>query len=275
MGYIMKKRDWDGSFQNSMYTETGNMVNDIIENGGRLVHESTVDGYTHEVVDRGQYISDDYYFPSGNSKKAHIHYEIHSNGDIVIDGKKLAAGGSSHMSGIKHGRELSRNKGLDGTIIQKEYDNHLKDLDAIHKLGEKFNSDKQKLEAEIEKVEQSNIKPSDKSQLILILNAAIEELKTQYDREVSAEEEKLKKSMLEQTENMQNAADELNKQAASLRSVRMDAASTDASVAADAADSKKQAIEQMKTEYLEQLNLRIQAAKIQQRNILNRRRGDK
>ena len=270
----MGKRKWDGKFQDAMYTETGNMVNDVIENDGRLVHEPTVDGYTHEVVDRGQYISDDYYFPRRTpGKKPHIHYEIHSNGDIIIDGKKQEAGGSNHMSGIKHGRELSRNKGLDGTIIQKECDNHLKDMDEIHKLGEKFEADKKKLEAEIKKVEQSDIKPSDKRQLILILIAAIEELKTQYDREVSAEEEKLKKSMLGQVENMQSAADELNKQATSLRNVRMDAASTDASAAADAADAKKQAIEQMKAQYLEQLNLKIQAAKIQQRNILNRRRG--
>lgn len=270
----MGKCKWDGKFQDSMYTETGNMVNDVIENDGRLVHEPTVDGYTHEVVDRGQYISDDYYFPRRTpGKKPHIHYEIHSNGDIIIDGKKQEAGGSNHMSGIKHGRELSRNKGLDGTIIQKECDNHLSDLEGIHKLGEKFESDKQKLEAEIEKIQTSSISPSDKSRLISVLNAAIEKLKIQYDHEVAEEEAKLQKSMLEQIENLQNLADELNNQADSLRSVQMDAASTDASAAADVADSKKQAIEQMKAQYLEQLNLKIQAAKIQQRNILNRRRG--
>jgi len=82
----MKK--WNGSFKKSKYRKTGNIVNDVIENGGRLLHEPTVDGFTHEVVDRGKYISEDYYFPSQNVEgKAHIHYELRSNGEVFIDGK--------------------------------------------------------------------------------------------------------------------------------------------------------------------------------------------
>ena len=70
----MEKRKWDGSFNESQYVETGNIVHDIIENGGRILHESTVDGYTHEMVDRGAYISDDYYFPQRTlGKKPRIH----------------------------------------------------------------------------------------------------------------------------------------------------------------------------------------------------------
>lgn len=37
-------------------------MNDVIENNGRIIHEATSDEYTHEVVDRGEYILADYYF---------------------------------------------------------------------------------------------------------------------------------------------------------------------------------------------------------------------
>lgn len=81
---------WDGNFKTSKYKETGNMVLDVIENDGRIFHEATTDGYTHERVDRGTYISDDYYFPSKKCKgKAHIHYEFRSNGEVLVDGKSI------------------------------------------------------------------------------------------------------------------------------------------------------------------------------------------
>lgn len=68
----MGKCGWDGSFIKSKYIETGNMVNDVIENNGRIIHEAISDGYTHEVVDRGNYISDDYSFPRREvGKKPH------------------------------------------------------------------------------------------------------------------------------------------------------------------------------------------------------------
>jgi len=81
-----------------------------IKNNGRLLHEPTSDGYTHEVVDRGAYISDDYYFPQRTSgKKPHIHYEIRSNGNVLIDGKSILENTTGGNNTMLHGRELGRN----------------------------------------------------------------------------------------------------------------------------------------------------------------------
>lgn len=265
----MSKRKWDGSFAESQYVETGNMVNDVIENGGRILHEPTPDGYTHEMVDRGEYISDDYYFPQRiPGRKPHIHYEIRSTGGVYVDGKKIETGGTSTM---KHGRQLGRNKSLDGTILKKESGDQVEEGTKLHELGAKFETDKAKLEDEIDKVQNSKISEADKRKLIAQLNAAIEALQEQYDRDVTEEEERVQEELMEQIESMQEAADELERQAADLRGIKMEAAATDASAAADAADAQKQEFEQMKAEYVEKLNLQIEQAAIQQRNIRARR----
>ena len=51
----------------------------------------------------------------------------------------------------------------------------------------------------------------------------------------------------------------------------MDVASIDATSAADAGDAKKQQLEQMKQEYVEELRLQMQQAEILERNIRARR----
>lgn len=268
----MAKRKWDGSFKESQYVETGNMVHDVIENDGRVLHEPTADGYTHEIVDRGSYISDDYYFPQRTpGKKPHIHYEIRSTGDILIDGKSINSNNAGGPTEMRHGRQLSRNRSLDGTILQKESGDQVQEGTKLHELGVKFESDKIKLEDEIEKVQNSKISDADKRKLIAQLNAAILTLQEQYDHDVTAEEERVQQELMGQIESMQEAADELERQADDLRGIKMEAASTDASAAADAAEAQKQAFEQMKAEYVEKLNLQIEQAAIQQRNIRNRR----
>ena len=78
---------WNGSFKDSKYTETGNIVGNVIENSGCLLHEKTPCGNTHEIKDRGRYISDDYYFPNGHG--GHTHYEMRSNGEVLKNGKPI------------------------------------------------------------------------------------------------------------------------------------------------------------------------------------------
>lgn len=266
----MGKHGWNGNFKGSKYVETGNMVNDVIENNGRILHEATSDGYTHEVVDRGNYVSDDYYFPRRDlGKKPHIHYEMRSNGMILVDGKPIKIeGGNSTM---RHGRQLGRNHSLDGTILQKESNDQVQEGTKLHELGTKFESDKAKLEDEIEKVQNSKISDADKRKLVAQLEGAITKLQEQYDKEVTEEERKVQEELEGQIESMQEAADEMERQADSLRNVQMDAASTDASAAADAAEAQKQTFENMKSEYVEKLKLQMEQAEIQQRIIRNRR----
>lgn len=271
----MKKSGWDGKFDSPecKYKYTGNIVNDVIENGGRILHEPTSDGYTHELTDRGEYISDDYYFPQRDPSKSrpHIHYEIRSTGELLVDGKTIVHTTESGGKTMIKGRQLSRNRSLDSTILKKESGDKVQEGDRLHELGSKFETDKGKLEDEIEKVKNSKISDADKRKLVAQLEGAIVALQEQYDREVAEEEERQQQELMGQIESMQEAADELERQSADLRALKMEAASTDAAAAADAADEQKRAFEEMKKEYVDKLNLQMQQAEIQRRNIRNRR----
>ena len=100
-------------------------------------------------------------------------------------------------------------------------------------------------------------------------------LQEQYDKEVAEEEAKIKEELEDQIESMQEAADEFEKQADSLKNVQMDVASKDPSAAAEAAEAKKKEFETMKSNYVEKLKLQMEQAETQRRNIRNRRLSGK
>ena len=136
-----------------------------------------------------------------------------------------------------HGRQRGKNRSLDGTIIRNESDNKLQEGTKLHELGKRFEADKAKLEKE--------------------------------------EEAKIKEELEDQIESMQEAADEFEKQADSLKNVQMDVASKDTSAAAEAAEAKKKEFETMKSNYVEKLKLQMEQAETQRRNIRNRRLSGK
>ena len=265
----MSKRTWDGCFSESKYIETGNMVGDIIENGGRLLHEPTTDGYTHEVVDRGNYITDDYYFPQKEpGKKLHVHYELRSNGEVLIDGKSIVVDTKGGMTM----KELRKRGTLDSHREMREKAEDLAGRsEELHRLGMKFEFEKAEFEKRLEAVENSRIAEEDKRKLISAIETAIELLQEQYYCDVEVIEKQIEEDLASEIEEMQDASDELEKEAADLRGVKTEAATTDVSAAADAADEKKEAFDRLKEEYVERLNLRIEQANIQQQNIWIRR----
>ena len=69
---------------------------------------------------------------------------------------------------------------------------------------------------------------------------------------------------------MQETAEELEEQADSLRNIQLDAASTDASAAATAAEVKKQQFEAIKDEYTEKLKQKMEQAEMHRRDIRSR-----
>lgn len=172
---------------------------------------------------------------------------------------------------MRLGRSLGLSRGLDSRAMDEQAEDSVLEGTRLHELGEKFVSDKEKIEAEIEKVENSGISEQDKKKLIDQLENALSCLQDQYDLEVTEERERLKQELEYQILDMQDAADEMEKQADSLRDVHMEAASVDTSAAADAADEKKEEFENMKREYAEKLKLQMEQAEMQQRNIRNRR----
>lgn len=170
-----------------------------------------------------------------------------------------------------HGRQRSRNHSFDGTILRGEADDLVKESAALDELGSRFEADKALLESEIEKVQNSRISDENKKALIAKLDDAIAALQKQYDKDVTENLEDVHSNLEACTEDMQEAADDLEEEGRDLRGIRMDASLTDASAAADAAEAKKKEFEDMKHEYVEKLELQIQQANLQKRNILARR----
>lgn len=177
-------------------------------------------------------------------------------------------------------RKLTKGRNLDRWVLQSEADSRVRELEKLRAAagggkkppgGGDFEEDLSKLEAAIERTQDSKISDSDKKAIIAQLDIAIEAVKEQYDRDITKEEERVQQELLELTESMQEAADESEHLAHELRSVEMVASDTDASAAADEADAQKEAFEQIKSEYVDKLNLQIEQAAIQRRNIQNGR----
>lgn len=263
----MDGRRWDGSFCDSQYVETGNLIMDVWENGWRILHEPTEDGFTHEMVDRGTYISDDYYFPRNEpGRKPHIHYEFRSTGEILIDGKPITVGTGGERTMSREYRS-GKNKTLDSAILKKESEDQFQEGNKLHELGAKFESDKAELEKRIDVIRRSNVSETHKQRIISELRAAIQALQEQYEREVTEEEARVQEELDDRIESMQEAADELERQASDLRGIRMEAASVDASAAADAAEEQKAEFDRMKAENVEQLRKMMEQAAIQRESI--------
>lgn len=229
--------------------------------GGKHTHE-WYDSKTGFMGGHGENISAESKKWIGQLTHQHFH-SIYEKGDSNMAMRRVRS----------KGMNLGRHGEIGYTEINAEAGERVAEGDRLHELGVKFESDKTKLEDEIEKVNASSISEKDKRNMIAQLNAAIERLQEQYDRDVAEEEERVQEEIQEQIEQMDEASKELEQQADSLRSVTMDAASTDASAAADATDAKRQEFEQMKAEYTEKLQLQMEQAEIQRRSIRARRAG--
>ena len=141
----------------------------------------------------------------------------------------------------------------------------------LNRLGEKFVSDKKKLEDALERVQLSGISAEDKKTMIEELNAAIDALEAQYKREVENEEAEVREETESLLEQIDQTIVDLAKQADSLRGVTMEVTSVDATSAADAGDTKKQELEQMLREYEARFSLQEEQAEAHQKSIHKRR----
>ena len=170
---------------------------------------------------------------------------------------------------------MSKSTSLDGEFDQdamtKEADDSFADHDKLRELGEKFESDKAAIEDAIDRVEASSLSTSDKKQQLLNLKSELEKLQKEYETQVTEAEKEIEDEIREQIDNFQEAADEAQEQADALLGVQMDTGVADLSGAADAAIAQKEAYERLRQENVQRLELKIQQAEIQKRNMRSRR----
>ena len=91
---------------------------------------------------------------------------------------------------LSRGMDLGRHEEIGTRSIDADTGAKIEELGKLKELGEKLVSDKNKIEAEIDKIMNSKIKAEDKVALLRELREAVEKLQEQYDREVEGRERK-------------------------------------------------------------------------------------
>lgn len=187
-----------------------------------------------------------------------------SENSIYLKGEPDMAKRKVLSRGMNLGRHLSYDE------ISRKSEEQVAELSRLGELGEKFISDKDKLESEKEKAKNAKISEEDKASILEELDAGIKKVQEQYEKDVAAEEQSTQETLESHIESMQETAEELEEQADSLRNIQLDAASTDASAAATAAEVKKQQFEAIKDEYTEKLKQKMEQAEMHRRDIRSR-----
>lgn len=170
-----------------------------------------------------------------------------------------------------------RAKGYGGSTfdrgsMQRDADDSISEYQRIHELGEQFEADKAKLEDCMERIDQSAISDEDKKKMKQELELALELKKAEYDKQVTQVEKEIEKEMIGLSDHIQEAAKEAQSQADSLKRATMSLDQTgNTSKAADAAMAQKEAYEKTREEALQKLDLQMQQAAIQRRNMLAKR----
>ena len=166
---------------------------------------------------------------------------------------------------------MSHNQSFDKVKLGEESRNIEKNAEQILERGAQLEHEKAILVAKIEEIQCSRL--SEESQRILIseIDAVIADIQKQYEREVTWKMEDVQRDLEACTENMQEAADDLEKEETTIREIHMEASETDTSAAADAAAAEKREFEDMKRENVNKMELLLEQKNRQQRNILARR----
>lgn len=114
---------------------------------------------------------------------------------------------------LSRGMDLGRHEEIGTRSIDADTGAKIEELGKLKELGEKLVSDKNKIEAEIDKIMNSKIKAEDKVALLRELREAVEKLQEQYDREVEEERERIQEETQENIEVINSAVEELQEKA--------------------------------------------------------------
>lgn len=158
----------------------------------------------------------------------------------------------------------------DKQALKKEFEENIGISKELYILGEKFNADKAKLEAEIDKTRRSRISDEDKRKIIAQLNEVIHTLQEQYNENVTKENQKVYEKNEGLIKSMQEQEDKLRQLADNFSNITMEVAITDASSAANVAVTEKRSFESLKNESTNELKHQREQEENQKIKILNR-----
>lgn len=154
--------------------------------------------------------------------------------------------------------------------IDHETDSKISEIDdSIRYLGGKFENEKAAIERDMQDLEEANVSDDDKILIREALQKQLDETRRQYDDQITKLIEIRQREVESLLNEMQDSADEFGETAENLRSETLEATGDDLGEAADAADEKKEQFQQMKEDYAQQLQIRVQQAEQQRRNMMS------
>lgn len=134
-------------------------------------------------------------------------------------------------------------------------------------LGEKFESDKAKIEQRIKEIQESHLGFEDKQDIILGLEAELEKLREQYDSEVDKKNAELAQYFQDEIRVVQEKIESLKESLFSIKEMKVEATSFDRAKASDPIREKQAEFEAIQSESKETLKSIIKTMEQQKRSI--------
>lgn len=134
-------------------------------------------------------------------------------------------------------------------------------------LGEKFESDKAKIEQQIIEIQESHLAYEDKQDMILGLEAELEKLREQYDSEVDKKNAELAQYFQDEIRIVQEKIESLKESLFSIKEIKVEATNFDRDKASAPIREKQSEFETIQSESKETLKSIMKTMEKQKRSI--------
>ena len=134
-------------------------------------------------------------------------------------------------------------------------------------LGERFETDKAKIEQRIKEIQESHLAFEDKQDIILGLDAELDRLREQYDSDVDNKNAELAQYFRDETRVVQEKIESLKESLFSIKEMKVEATNFDKEKASDPIREKRSEFEAIQCESKETLKSTMKRMEQQKRNI--------
>lgn len=158
---------------------------------------------------------------------------------------------------------------LDSRKLKEQSDERIKESKELFELGEKYVSDKKKIEETLDRVRESSISEDDKKKLIETLESSIDQLQENYERNVYNEQKRINEKKQEVVKDIDEATEELVVLEESIEGIDTEEFELSSEVKDSAAEEKKK-FEKLKEELLDNIKKQNDDDNSQKEKILKR-----
>ena len=142
-----------------------------------------------------------------------------------------------------------------------------KDMKELHELGERFLRDKNALEERLKKIRGLALPDEQKADLIAEIEGAIEQLREQYDKDVTQKQAELARESEEDRAEAEERDRELEELAANLREAKIEASNIDLRSVTEMTEKERQRLREEQADTIRRMNDMQADARLQQESI--------